>query len=104
LHLKNNCYAYNSSFYFVKNHVYLKTNYESFKDHALVNEAEDYFNDLDEYEKQANFELSRGKDEPGNKKKSPMSSTTRNLILTVLGLVFVIGMVIVRRQQHQKFF
>jgi hypothetical protein len=90
-HLKNGGFEYNHKFYCVNKQVFLETNYASNKDHASVDEAPSYFNDLNEYDESASFELTYGDTNTSNTAAS--ASSNKNIFFLII-LVVLIGAVV----------
>jgi hypothetical protein len=88
VHLKNASYGYNSTFYCLGNHVYVNADYETFKDHTSIEETPAYFKDLSEFDDNANYELTYGKNrtEDSNPKKSD-----NNIIYVFLAIGLLIA-------------
>ena len=89
LNLKNACYAYNSKFYCIANRVYLETDYENYKNHVSIEEANAYFKDLEKYDDLASFEISSGKKDFEVSKGSKISNWNLISIFVVVGIIFV---------------
>ena len=87
-HLKNASYACNSKFYCVDNKVRLITEYENFRDNVTIDEASNYFRDLNKYDKIASFEISLGGEEGSN--SSPKTGN-KNILSTILLLGVITG-------------
>jgi hypothetical protein len=87
-HLKNANYSYNSKFYCIDNHVYLKADYENYKDYVSADEATTYFKDLREYDKGASIELSL---EDAGAKKNKSGTGGKNILSTIIFLGVVAG-------------
>lgn len=86
--LKSSSCEYNSKFFGSGNRVYLKADYENFKDYVSIEEAPKYFANVKEFDKTEGYELT-------HKNSSTLSSTSNeptsksswaNIIITILVL------------------
>ncbi len=57
MHVKNDCFSYNYRFYNVGNIVHMDADYQNLKNHATVEEAPEFFKDLNAFNDFASFQL-----------------------------------------------
>jgi transglutaminase-like putative cysteine protease len=87
-HIRNSSYAYNSKIYSIGNKVFLKADYENFKDYIATTDASQYFDDINAYDENATYILSTG----GISNKEVTSNTgSRNIFSTLMFVGAIAG-------------
>lgn len=89
VNLKHSSCEYNSKFSCVGNRVYLRADYENFKDHVTVEDAPNYFANLKEFDNTESYVLSLKNDGAVNTTNN--NSTSTKSIVSVIITMVVLG-------------